>query len=199
MIFLIFRICAHGESTMGVFLSLGQMHSNVTSFDSSESPSVLTRQQDYILGITFTLNNSLEFSAIYNRHSGDVELGDEIITFDKDGIGLEISKVFSTHVLEKNDFMVYLEFTTGFYAMTYPFKYFETDVDKSYNKAPATDSFMYQLGFSWSVRTRVLVSKKAAFNLGFKSILPIRTNEFSHVTGQQYIMFKSFVFVGMVF
>jgi hypothetical protein len=139
---------------------------------------------------------------LYNRSTEDFGSDPETISYDKDGFGLEIGKVIHIHLFKKSNFDVSIEFIGGGYGMLYPFKKINSGRNFAFfekSDIPGADDLYYQAGFYWSVRLKYLIAKKASIDIGFKSLVPVRSNEFIETRGEEILLTKSFFFIGISF
>jgi hypothetical protein len=203
LIILAFSQAAQAETRTGFFLSLGHLHYTYKTFRGDTDANLLGEPSDLFFGVSLYLKNRFEISLVYNRSTEDFGSDPQTISYDKDGFGLEIGKVIHIHLFKKNNFDVSIEFIGGGYGILYPFKKINTGRNAAFfdneSSTPGEDDLFYQAGFYWSVRLTYLIAKKASINIGFKSLVPVRSNEFIETRGQEILLTKSFFIIGISF
>ena len=189
LVICIFIFCipfwVNGEYKTGFYLSMGQMHYSLKSFANTPDSKDM-EPKDLLMEASIQLKNKVEINFLYNRFNGEVTINSKKLTFDKDGFGIEIGKLVS------------MEFIAGAYYIFYPLKkthYSGLTSDNGFKR----DKLDYQTGFYFTIRLKNIFAKKASFDLGFKSLLPFKSNEFVSSEGRVYLLFKSFIFVGITF
>jgi hypothetical protein len=202
MLLFVFSLGAWGETKTGFFLSLGHSHYNYKTFTRTEVSNLVGEPSDLFFGVSLFLKNQFEVNLIYNRSTEDFGSNPQTISYDKDGFGLEIGKVIHIHLFKKSNFDVSIEFVGGGYGMLYPFKKINSGMNFSFfdkSDIPGADDLYYQAGFYWSVRLQYLIAKKASIDIGFKSLVPVRSNEFIETRGEEILLTKSFFLIGISF
>ncbi len=198
LLLLLLPLPGRGELHTGFYISLGQMHYSFKSFDGSQVPTLTGKPTDLFLGVSLWLNNRWELNLTYNRSTGTVEFGGDRLSFDKDGFGLELGKVLPIHLFKKGGFNVSLDIAAGLYGTLSPSE--SSTVDWLGGESTGSgDSWNYQAGFYWTVRTRYMIGGKAAFHVAYKSLLPVKGNEFHTLVGKHTFLFKSFITIGVAF
>jgi len=191
---------SHKETRTGFFLSLGNMYYTYNTYPSSEYSNVVGEPSDLFFGVTLNFKSIFEVSLVYNRSTEDFGPSPDLVTYDKDGFGLELGKPLPIHLFKKNSFDVWLEFVGGGYFIWYPFKKRNSGSGTPiYENPREDDSTYYQAGFYWAIRVKYMIAKKASINVGFKSMIPVRSNEFTAVKGREILLGKSFITVGISF
>lgn len=183
----------------GVFLSLGHTNYNYRSFDNTQPSSPSGDPADLFLGISLIYKSHLELNLIYNRSTEGFGIDTQVPSYDKDGFGLEAGGVIPVHLFNKNNFAVSVEFVGGGYGILYLSKRVHSGVDIGDPMGNKEKNSLYQAGFYWGIRLRYLISGKASFEVGYKSMLPIKSNEFLFRTGKESLLFKSFFTLGVSF
>jgi hypothetical protein len=178
------------------------LHYSCKSFSRAEDSNLVGEPSDLFFGVSLCLKNQLEVNLLYNRSTEDFGSDPQTVSYDKDGFGLEIGKVIHIHLFNKSNFDVSIEFVGGGYGMLYPFKKINSGrnfafFDKS--DIPGADDLYYQAGFYWCVRLQYLIAKKASIDIGFKSLVPVRSNEFIETRGEEILLIKSFFLIGISF
>lgn len=197
VVFLVPHIMA-SELNTGFYLSLGQLHYSIKSFSGSQDTTVTGKPSDLFLEVTLSYKNTLELNLLYNRATGEFESGLNRLTYDMDGFGIEAGKIINIHLFRKNDFDVSSDVVVGGYYLFFPFKNISIKkIGETYRSGEA--GVYYQAGFYWSIRLKYLISGKMSLNLGFKSLLPVRSNEFTSLEEEDILMFKSFFYAGIAF
>jgi hypothetical protein len=202
VLLLVFCVGVWGETKTGFFLSLGHLHYSYKTFTRAEDSNLVGEPSDLFFGVSLCLKNQFEVNLLYNRSTEDFGSDPQTVSYDKDGFGLEIGKVIHIHLFNKSNFDVSIEFVGGGYGMLYPFKKINSGrnfafFDKS--DIPGADDLYYQVGFYWSVRLKYLIAKKASIDIGFKSLVPVRSNEFIETRGEEILLTKSFFLIGISF
>ncbi len=186
---------------VGLYLSLGQMRYNFKTFTGSGIPDIDGRPKDLIVGFSLSYKNQVELNLIYNRTSGDIAIGNRQYSYDKDGFGIELGKIIPIHLFEKSGFDVSAEFAAGGFAITASNKSiyaFKDDLYISPTDAAVGKSH-YQVGLYWAARLKTRIFKKAAVYLGFKSLLPFKSNEFYIDEDKKILLYKSYLYLGISF
>jgi hypothetical protein len=202
ILLLVFCMGAWGETKTGFFLSLGHLHYSYKTFTRTEVSNLVGEPSDLFFGVSLYLKNQLEVNLFYNRSTEDFGSDPQTISYDKDGFGLEIGKVIHIHLFKKSNFDVSIEFIGGGYGMLYPFKKINSGRNFAFlekSDIPGADNLYYQAGFYWSVRLQYLIAKKASIDIGFKSLVPVRSNEFIETRGEEILLIKSFFLIGISF
>ena len=200
IIVLVFPFNAGAETKTGFFLSLGHMHYSFKTYTDDESSSFVGEPSDLFFGVSLYIKNQWEISLVYNRSTEDFGSTPQVITYDKDGFGLEIGKIIPIHLFKKGSFDVSLEFVGGGYGILYPFKKKNSGSNLIFaEKEPGESSMFHQAGFYWAIRLKYRLAQKAAFNIGFKSLIPVRSNEYIETRGKEILLLKSFFTIGISF
>jgi hypothetical protein len=191
---------AGAETKTGFFLSLGHMHYSFKTYTDDESSGFVGEPSDLFFGVSLYIKNQWEISLVYNRSTEDFGSTPQVITYDKDGFGLEIGKIIPIHLFKKGSFDVSLEFVGGGYGILYPFKKKNSGTNLIlFEKEPGESSMFHQAGFYWAIRLKYRLAQKAAFNIGFKSLIPVRSNEYIETRGKEILLLKSFFTIGISF
>jgi hypothetical protein len=202
MLVLVFSLGVWGETKTGFFLSLGHLHYTYKTFTRAEVSNLVGEPSDLFFGVSLCLKNRFEVNLLYNRSTEDFGSDPQTVSYDKDGFGLEIGKVIHIHLFKKSNFDVSIEFVGGGYGMLYPFKKINSGRNFAFfdeSDIPGADDMYYQAGFYWSVRLKYLIAKKASIDIGFKSLVPVRSNEFIETRGVEILLTKSFFLIGISF
>lgn len=197
-IFFLQPVLAVGEVYTGFYLSLGQMHYSIKSFSGSQNSTISGEPADLFFGVTLAYKNTAELNLLYNRATGEIQSGADRLIYDMDGFGIEAGKIIAIHLFKKNNFAVSADVVVGGYYMFFPFKNISVrQIEAGYLRGKG--GLYYQTGFYWSTRLKYRMPGKISLNLGFKSFLPVRGNEFSSLDEENVLLFKSFFYVGVVF
>jgi hypothetical protein len=197
-----------GKSTShlrtGMFLSLGQMNYRYKDFESGGSNITAGDPSDLFLCLTLRLKNHLELNLLYNRSTEDFSPEPLMISYDRDGFGLEAGGILPVHLFRKDSFDVYLDFVAGGYGLFYPFKRLNSggNVDNYLlpeNSAASEKDAHYQFGLYWAIRLRYMILGKVSLEVGYKSLLPVKSNEFKSRRGKEILLYKSFFTIGITF
>jgi hypothetical protein len=202
LIILAFSQAAQAETRTGFFLSLGHLHYTYKTFSGDPEANLVGEPSDLFFGVSLYLKYQFEINLVYNRSTEDFGSDPQTVSYDKDGFGLEIGKVIHIHLFKKNNFDVSIEFIGGGYGILYPFKKINTGRNAAFfdeSSVPGEDDLFYQAGFYWSIRLTYLIAKKASINIGFKSLVPVRSNEFIETRGEEILLTKSFFIIGISF
>jgi len=202
MLLLVFSLGVWGETKTGFFLSLGHLHYSYKTFARTGVANLVGEPSDLFFGVSLGLKNQFEVNLLYNRSTEDFGSNPQTVSYDKDGFGLEVGKVIHIHLFTKSNFDVSIEFVGGGYGMLYPFKKINSGRNYDfYDKSdiPGADDLYYQVGFYWSVRLQYLIAKKASIDIGFKSLVPVRSNEFIETRGEEILLTRSFFLIGISF
>jgi len=202
LIALAFSQSVHAETKTGFFLSLGHLNYTYKTFSGEPVANLVGEPSDLFFGVSLYWKNWFEINLVYNRSTEDFGSNPQTVSYDKNGFGLEIGKVLHIHLFKKSNFDVSIEFVGGGYGILYPFKKINSGrnfpvFDES--TIPGADDLYYQAGFYWSVRLKYLIAKKASINVGFKSLVPVRSNEFIETRGEEILLTKSFFTIGISF
>lgn len=197
-VIVLFPHIAAGELNTGFYLSLGQLHYSIKGFSEGQEPAVTGKPSDLFLEVTLSYKNTLELNLLYNRATGEFESGPDRLTYDMDGFGIEAGKIINIHLFKKNDFDVSADVAAGGYYLFFPFKNISIKKPGEVYRSGEAGLY-YQAGFYWSIRLKYLVSGKLSLNLGFKSLLPVRSNEFISLEEEDILIFKSFFYAGIAF
>jgi hypothetical protein len=199
---IIFPITARGKAKTrtGFFLSLGHLNYSYKTFADDESEAFVGEPSDLFFGVSLYWKNQFEINLVYNRSTDDFGSAPQVIAYDKDGFGLEVGKIIPIHLFKKGSFDVSLEFVGGGYGILYPFKKKNSGSNLYFDaREPGEDSLFYQAGFYWAFRLKYQFAQKASFDIGFKSMIPVRSNEFIETRGKEILLLKSFFTIGVSF
>lgn len=188
-----------GKTQTGFFLSLGQAHYSYHSFSNDQTPVKLGQPSDLFFGISLSLDDQWELGVIYNRSTEDYGADPTVVTFDKDGFGLEAGKIIPVHLFRKNSFDVAIHFSGGGYGMIYPFKKRKSGSDVAYFDIVDRGKMFGQAGFYWAIRLKYMIAGKVSLDVGFKSLVPVRSNEYKITRGKEILMTRSFFTIGVSF
>lgn len=202
MIFIILTPCCaqwvHGETRTGFFLSMGQMHYSFKSYSDDHTPVTLGEPSDMFFGLSLYFNSQWEATLFYNRSSEDFAQDPNVVTYDKDGFGLEAGKIIPIHLFKKGSFDVSLHISGGGYYLIYPFKKKKSGSVVQYENLDDGAMF-FQAGFYWHIRLKYMIAGKASFDIGFKSLIPFSGNEYKATRGKDILVTKSFFTIGVSF
>ncbi len=202
ILILVFCIGLKAETKTGFFLSLGHLHYSYRTFAHIDAANLVGEPSDLFFGVSLGLKNRFEVNLLYNRSTEDFGSNPQTISYDKDGFGLEIGKVVHIHLFKKSNFDVSIEFVGGGYGMLYPFKKINSGRNYDiYDKSdiPGADDLYYQAGFYWCIRLQYLIAKKVSIDIGYKSLVPVRSNEFIETRGEEILLTRSFFLIGISF
>jgi len=194
--FSLFAAGGRNKLRTGVFLSLGHTNYSFKNFSDPDYAVAFTIDPaDLFLGFSLIYRNFLELNLVYNRSTEGA--APNTSAYDKDGLGLELGGLLAVPLFSKSSFDVSLEFVGGGYTMLYLYKQQTRSFpDLGIDKESAN---LYQLGFYWAVRVRYLIAGKASFEVGYKALLPVKSNEFLFRTGKEGLLYKSFFTLGVSF
>ncbi len=189
------------KSKTGFFLSLGSMHYQVRSLDSANQAVGIGEPSDLYFGLSLDLNRKWEVNLVYNRSTEGFSSNPEIPTFDKDGLSFEFGKLLDIPLLRRDYFTTYIEFVGGAYFTIYPFKKSSLPKRELYGAVGnEIDRKLFSTaGFYWAIRLNYLISNRVSILIGYKSLIPVRSNEFTLSRGVELLLTKSFLTLGVSF
>lgn len=192
-------LLAYGDFSTGIHLSLGQLHYSFKDFASPNGPGLEGKPNDLFLGFSLYFKNRFEVNVVYNRASGEISRDYRLVNYDKDGFGLDVGKVLSLDLFKKGSLSLSADFVAGLYAMVYPILNIRQTDRRTGQTEELDDPFHHQLGFYWTVRLRNLIGKKLSIDLGFKSLIPFKSNEWASSLGEDILIYKNFLTIGISF
>lgn len=190
---------SRAEFSTGIHLSLGQLHYSFKDFSNTGDTAVSGEPNDLFLGFSLHCKNRFEINIVYNRATGEIKRGFWMIDFDKDGFGLDLGKVISIDLFKRNSLSFSAEFAAGFYTMIYPILNIRQTDLRTGKTEEIEDSSHHQTGFYWSIRLKNLIGGKLSIDLGFKSLIPFSSNELVSTLGEEILLYKNFLTVGISF
>ncbi|MCP4151151.1 MAG: hypothetical protein GY757_25630 [bacterium] len=176
------------------------MHYSYKAYGEGDAFILSGEPSDLFFGLSLDYKSQWELNLVYNRATEDYSSDPNTVTFDKDGIGLEVGKIIPIPLVHKSHFDLSVEFVGGGYGMIYPYKKVGSGLNSvNLETANAMDDLFYHLGFYWGIRLKYLISQKVGLYIGYKSIIPVRSNEFEITRGKEILITKSFLTIGVSF
>lgn len=196
---LMIPLLGHGDFSTGIHLSLGQLHYSFKDFADPNGPGLEGKPNDLFLGFSLYFKNRFEVNVVYNRASGEISRDYRLVNYDKDGFGLDVGKVLSLDLFKKGSLTLSADFVAGLYAMVYPILNIRQTDRRTGQTEELDDPSHHQLGFYWTVRLRNLIGGKLSIDLGFKSLIPFKSNEFVSSLAEEILIYKNFLYIGISF